>query len=106
MAGIDRARELLRDRFGYPDFRGPQVRVIEAVLDGADLREANLEGACLIGASLVKARLAGCNLADADLSGAILEGGCSMDGSKVVPEPSSQKSAAALVEESSESEKY
>ncbi len=37
VAGIDRARELLRDRFGYPDFRGPQVRVIEAALDGRDV---------------------------------------------------------------------
>lgn len=37
MAGIDRARELLRERYGYPDFRGPQARVIEAALEGRDV---------------------------------------------------------------------
>jgi ATP-dependent DNA helicase RecQ len=30
------ARALLRDRFGYPDFRPPQIRAVEAVLSGRD----------------------------------------------------------------------
>ena len=30
------ARAVLRDRFGYPDFRAPQIRAVEAVLSGRD----------------------------------------------------------------------
>lgn len=30
------ARALLRERFGYPDFRPPQIRAVEAVLSGRD----------------------------------------------------------------------
>ena len=30
------ARHVLRDRFGYPDFRPPQMRAVEAVLSGRD----------------------------------------------------------------------
>jgi ATP-dependent DNA helicase RecQ len=33
---LDEARALLRARFGYPDFRPPQIRAVEAVLAGRD----------------------------------------------------------------------
>jgi ATP-dependent DNA helicase RecQ len=33
---LDDARAVLRERFGYPDFRPPQVRAVEAVLSGRD----------------------------------------------------------------------
>ena len=37
MATLDDAREVLRNRFGHDDFRGPQARVIEAALEGHDV---------------------------------------------------------------------
>jgi ATP-dependent DNA helicase RecQ len=33
---LDEARAVLRERFGYPDFRPPQIRAVEAVLRGRD----------------------------------------------------------------------
>ena len=33
---FDAARATLRDKFGYPDFRPPQVRAVQAVLSGRD----------------------------------------------------------------------
>ncbi|MDQ6611765.1 MAG: DEAD/DEAH box helicase, partial [Gemmatimonadota bacterium] len=33
---LDEARALLRDKFGYPDFRPPQIRAVQAVLAGRD----------------------------------------------------------------------
>ena len=33
---IDNARTLLRENFGYPDFRPPQIRAVQAVLAGRD----------------------------------------------------------------------
>jgi ATP-dependent DNA helicase RecQ len=33
---IDDARALLREKFGYPDFRPPQIRAVQAVLAGRD----------------------------------------------------------------------
>ncbi|MEP6781633.1 MAG: ATP-dependent DNA helicase RecQ [Gemmatimonadaceae bacterium] len=33
---IDEARNLLREKFGYPDFRPPQIRAVQAVLAGRD----------------------------------------------------------------------
>jgi len=33
---LDRARETLRSKFAYPDFRPPQVRAVQAVLSGRD----------------------------------------------------------------------
>ena len=33
---LDDARTILRERFGYPDFRPPQIRAIEAALSGRD----------------------------------------------------------------------
>ncbi len=33
---FDAARAVLRDKFGYPDFRPPQVRAVQAVLSGRD----------------------------------------------------------------------
>jgi len=33
---LDDARACLRDRFGYPDFRPPQLRAVQAVLSGRD----------------------------------------------------------------------
>ena len=33
---IDSARELLRARFGYPDFRPGQTQAVESVLRGRD----------------------------------------------------------------------
>jgi ATP-dependent DNA helicase RecQ len=35
-ATLDDARRVLRDAFGYPDFRPPQVRAVQAVLSGRD----------------------------------------------------------------------
>ncbi|MEP6766295.1 MAG: ATP-dependent DNA helicase RecQ [Gemmatimonadaceae bacterium] len=36
LGNIDEARNLLRDKFGYPDFRPPQIRAVQAVLAGRD----------------------------------------------------------------------
>ena len=47
--------------------------VIEAVKDGANLREANLSGANLSGANLREANLREANLSGANLSGAELD---------------------------------
>ncbi|MBL0889278.1 MAG: DNA helicase RecQ, partial [Gemmatimonadaceae bacterium] len=33
---LDEARATLRRHFGYPDFRPPQVRAVQAVLSGRD----------------------------------------------------------------------
>ncbi len=33
---LDGARATLRDKFGYPDFRPPQIRAVQAVLSGCD----------------------------------------------------------------------
>lgn len=33
---LDDARVMLRQRFGYPDFRPPQIRAVEAVVAGRD----------------------------------------------------------------------
>ena len=33
---LDQARHTLRESFGYPDFRPPQVRAVQSVLSGRD----------------------------------------------------------------------
>jgi len=36
MHTLDQARAVLRDTFGYPDFRPPQIKAVQAVLSGRD----------------------------------------------------------------------